>query len=194
MKSILKYISIVAVSIIMFSACKKNKVTDPSNPPAPQNEGEVITTVKLTLTDSANAGNVFTALFNDPDGDGGNAATQFDTIKIAKGKTYNVKLELLDRTKNPEDTISNEVEDEANDHQLFFHFAGTTVANIALTYLDQDSNSPALPLGLQTKWRIPNSVAAGTAQIILKHQPGVKDGTETPGDTDVDLIFQVKLQ
>ncbi|MCK6649418.1 MAG: hypothetical protein L6Q66_07170, partial [Bacteroidia bacterium] len=64
---------IVAGSI--FTGCKKDEDTVPT-PPAPANEGEVLTTFTLYFTDSANAANIVSATFRDPDGDGGNPFTQ----------------------------------------------------------------------------------------------------------------------
>ncbi len=190
----IKSISYFLAVAIILNACKKDDGAKPSNPTSPTNQGEVITTMKVTLTDSANTSSSVSAIFNDPDGDGGNGPVQFDTIKVSMGKTYLVGIELFDKTKNPEDTISNEVANEANDHHFFFHFSGIPASSIILTYLDQDNNTVPLPLGLTTKWRMPNTTGTGSAQIILKHQPGVKDGTETPGDTDVDVTFQVAIQ
>lgn len=190
----IKSISYFLAVAIMLNACKKNDGAKPSNPTPSTNQGEVITTIKLTLTDSANTLSSVSAVFNDPDGEGGKAPVQFDTIKVSKGKTYLVGIELFDKTKIPEDTISNEVANEANDHHFFFHFSGTPVSSIILTYLDQDNNTVPLPLGLTTKWRVPSTSGKGTLQIILKHQPGVKDGSETPGETDVDVTFQVEIQ
>lgn len=171
----------------MLTGCKKDndKIPDP-----PLHEGEVITSLRLTFTDSANSSNVATATFKDPDGDGGNAPTQFDTIRLDANKTYLVSILLLDETKTPADTISSEVKEEANDHHFFFHHTGVTVAT---TYLDEDTNTPPLPLGLKTRWKTGNA-GNGTSQVILKHQPGEKDGTESPGETDIDITFRTEVQ
>lgn len=179
--------------IAIITACNKSEKASPSNPVAPNNEAEVITTMQLTFIDTANTANVVTAIFNDPDGDGGNAPTQHDTITLVKGTVYNVSLLLFDKTKTPVDTISNEVAEEADEHFFVYKFVGTPVSSIGFTYKDQDSNTPPLPLGLSTQWVVLNSIGTGTVQVILRHQPGVKNGTETPGDTDMDVIFQTKI-
>jgi hypothetical protein len=56
-----------------------------------------------------------------------------------------------------------------------------------------DKDSKNLPVGLESTWTTGTS-ANGALQIILRHQPGVKNGTESPGNTDLDVTFQVKLQ
>jgi hypothetical protein len=185
-------ITIIAATITLmglYSSCKKDK--DPvTQPVANANEKEVITTLTITFIDSSNSGTIITATFKDADGDGGNPPTLHETIKLKANTTYLASILLLNETKNPIDTVSNEVKKEANDHLLFYKYTGVTVA---CTYLDLDSNKPPLPLGLSTKWKTGNA-GTGTSRIILKHQAGVKNGTEVPGETDVDVTFQTILQ
>ena len=181
------FATVIVASTIL--GCKKDK-DEVATPNPTVNEEEVITTLKLIFTDSANTSNTVTATFKDPDGDGELGVTIHDTIKLQANRTYLVDILLLNETASPVDTISNEVEEEANDHHFFFHYSGV---NITTTYLDMDTNTPPLPLGLSTKWKT-GVIANGTSQIILKHQPGVKDGTEAPGETDIDVIFQTKIQ
>lgn len=188
MKTI-KFITSVFVTIVLYSSCKKDKAPDPQTPP-PVNQGEVITTLKLIFTDSANTSSISAFVFKDADGEGGNGPSIFDTIKIQSNKTYFVSVLLLDETKNPVDTTSNEVLEEANDHLLFFHHNNV---NVNTSYIDQDSNNPPLPIGLSTKWKTGN-ISSGTSQVILKHQPGTKNGSEIPGETDIDVIFPSKVQ
>jgi hypothetical protein len=189
MKTKSKILTITLISVMFLTSCKKDQPQNPTNP-APVNESELITTVKLVFSDSANTSNVTTATFKDSDGEGGNPPSLFDTIKLAANKTYLVSILLLDESKVPADTISNEVLEEANDHMFFFHH---TTVNVNTTYLDLDTNNPPLPIGLYTKWKT-GIASNGTSQIILKHQPGTKNGTETPGETDIDLLFVSKIQ
>jgi hypothetical protein len=185
------YILLIAgIFPFLVGSCKKKEDLKAVEPPF-VNPGELITTVRLIFTDSANSSSVTTATFNDPDGEGGNGPTQFDTIKLSANKTYLVSVLLLDVTKSPVDTISNEVLEEANDHMFFFTH---TTVGITTSYLDMDTNSPPLPVGLSTKWVTGSAPANGISQVILKHQPGVKDGTSGPGDTDVDVSFPCKIQ
>lgn len=180
---------VIVLGMLAISGCKKDDDIV-ENPPPPANEGEVITTMRLIATDSATNMVTDTFTFRDPDGDGGSGPDIFDTIRLAPNKTYLMQLVLLNETVTPADSISNEVLAEANDHMFFFHYTG---AAITQTYLDQDTNTPPLGIGLQTKWKT-GAASSGTSQVILKHQPGVKDGTETPGETDMDITFQTVIQ
>lgn len=182
-KSITELLFALLIISTLITACGED------NPP-PVNEEELITTLTLTFTDSTNTANVITTTFRDPDGDGGNAPTQFDTIRLEAGKTYFTEITLLDESKTPAENISDEVLEEANEHQFFFHASG---ANLTITYEDLDTNSPPLPIGLNTKW-VTGTASIGTTQVILKHQPDVKNGTEAPGETDVELDFITEIQ
>lgn len=186
-KKSLKPILILILFLCFWSSCKKDK--DQVTLPQPiLNSPELITSMVLQFTDSAATTNIIKAEFRDPDGPGGNPASKFDTIKLTSNRTYLVKLMLLDETKNPIDTVSDEIWNERNDHQFFFTHS---LSNISTTYLDFDTNG--LPVGLSTKWRTKNAGSA-TSQIILKHQAGIKNGSQNNGDTDVDILFQSKIQ
>lgn len=153
-------------------------------------ESELITTVSVTLTDSA-TGAVTHFIFRDLDGDGANAPVQFDTIKVLANHTYTASLLVLDESKTPADTTSNEIAEEANDHQFFFHAHDVTVD---FTYLDFDTHTPPMPLGLLTKWRVGSITGNGEVHITLKHQPNIKDGNESTGEVDLDVEFNALVQ
>jgi hypothetical protein len=177
---------LILTALFIAVSCKKDKDLQPLPPPV-TNSPELITSMKLIFTDSANTASSVSAYFNDPDGPGGNSAIQFDTIKLQSNKNYLVNLLLFDQTKNPVDTVSQEIWQERDEHIFFFQHSGVTIQTL---YLDADSKS--IPVGLSTKWRT-GSIANGTTKITLKHQPGTKNGTITPGETDVEVLFQTKL-
>lgn len=218
MKIIKHSTRIILAAILLFSlSCKKDK-KDPEpapQPTVPVNEEEVITTFKLMLTDSAN-GTVATYMFKDPDGEGGQAAyygptstTQTDSVfTLAPNTTYYGELIILDETKSPADSVSNEVKEEGDEHMFFYNHSANVVVNagnpyavqlngssIKITYTDLDAGSPQRGIGLKTKWR--TAVATGAIKyplnITLRHQPGVKDGTYAPGDSDISVDFKVKI-
>ena len=177
-----------ALSLVVVG-CKKDKVK-PADP-TPTNETELITTLELKFSGKGVLGNdtTFVVIFNDPDGDGGNAATQFDTIHLLKNSSYNVEVTLLDKSKTPADTISNEVLEEANDHLFFYSSNPIGLVNVAIT--DKDGNGKNL--GLKSTWTTTNA-GPGKVKVKLMHQPGVKDGTSATGNTDVEVDFQVNVK
>ena len=58
---------------------------------------------------------------------------------------------------------------------------------------DQDTNVPPLPVGLMSVITTGNT-STGTLEVILRHQPNVKNGTYPPGSTDLDVFYPVKIE
>lgn len=174
---------------LLLAACKKDK-----EDPKPENQdNELITTLRYTLTPVGGGTPVFVQ-FRDADGDGGAAPVITSTsadgkLTLRKGLTYNGRLLVLDESKTPADTVSNEVKEEADEH--LFVFAPTPAALLNVTITDRDANS--LPLGLETSVQTQTAAGSGNLQITLRHQPGVKNGTAAPGDTDIEVTFPVVI-
>ncbi len=183
-------LAMTAISVLAYS-CTEDDVTKPLDP----NPEEVITTMKLQFTEEGTS-NKFEAVFRDLDGDGGNAPSRFDSISLEAGKSYLVNVLLLNESNLSDvDTVSNEIktEKEAKEH-LFIYKADNV--NVNFTILDRDTNNPPLPVGLETRWvaGAKSGTATSHVHITLKHQPGVKNGTEAPGSVDIDLEFLTKVK
>ncbi len=211
MKHSFKIIAFSLIILITFSAClKKNKLdANVENPLLPANENEVITTMKLSITDGTTTLNY---QYKDPDGDGGivgaygnlsnTLTTQSDSIiNLTINKTYTVSILLLDETKAVTDTISNSVLSEGIDHMFFFNATNPsgnpysvylTGSMTTIKYLDLDANLRGI--GLLAEWQTPSTpMPKSLLTVALKHQPGVKDGTYAPGDTDIEIPFKLKI-
>lgn len=199
----------IITMLMLLTACKKDKKTpEPTTPPPPPpNTEEVITTMKLYITDSASSA-VSVFAFEDADGDGGNSGIFLGTnqsdsvITLTSNRTYFMEIILLDVTKSPADTISHEVEEEGKDHMMFYNQTNpsgdpyTLVlagSNIKITYTDADAGTPVRGIGLKTRLRTYAATLGNKYpfKVSLKHQPGTKDGTFAPGDTDVEVGFKV---
>ncbi len=188
MKKIIKNLVLVVVVTAVLFSCKKKDDPKPEKPQDP-NEGELVTTVKLILTEQV-SGDVLVFKFVDTDGPGGNSPVK-DNIVLDANKTYSGRIVLLDETKSPVDSISNEVYKERDEHQFFFT---VTSANLVVSYTDYDTHG--VPVGL-----LPNLVtgnaSTGTLKLVLKHQPSIKPtsgmGDSTKGETDVEVTFNVTL-
>ena len=174
-----------ALSLVVVG-CKKDDVhpTDDHE----HNESELITTLELKFSGKGkvNKDTTFVVTFDDPDGDGGNSPTKFDQINLLKNTDYTVELLLLNKSKTPYDTISNEVLEEADDHLFFYSSNPLDLVNVTIT--DKDGNGKNL--GLKSTWKT-NNVGSGKVKVKLIHQPGVKDGKSEVGDTDVEVDFPV---
>jgi len=184
-----KFVGTALLAGLLVVSCKKDDTTPVDN--HEHDESELITTVQLNFSSKGISGNdtTFTVSFDDPDGTGGNKPTSFDTIRFATNKTYTCDLILLDKSKNPVDTISNEVKEEADEHLFFF----TPSNSDALSVTINDKDSKGRNLGLKTSW-VTKKATNGTVKVKLMHQPGVKDGTSANGDTDVEIDFPLVIK
>ena len=150
-----KFLAIALISSLFFTACKK----DPVIPP----DVELITTVIYTLSPMAGGANV-TLSFVDMDGDGEMEATIMGGTLDAN-TTYNGSLELLNELETPAESITEEIEEEDEDHQFFFT---STISDLAISYDDQDADGN--PVGLSSTL-VTGAAASGSIKIILRHEP-----------------------
>ena len=192
MKTI-KKISLLCLSIIVLASCSN----DDDNP-APVNEEEVITTVNITFTPQGSGTNV-TLNYQDLDGDGPNAPTITVTGTFANNTTYTGSIELLNETETPAEDITQEVQAEDEDHQLFYSFADTSFGTV--TYNDQDSNGNPVGLSFTLVTGDTPATLDSSLTATLRHEPNkdganVSDGdiTNAGGETDVQVTFQVSRQ
>ena len=187
-----KYLFLLGLAAITsFTSCDKDE------PAAPSNEEEVITTLTISLKDSANAAApALVFAYKDLDGAGGNAPT-VDNMTLAPNKTYLATISVADDTKTPSADITAEVKKEQNEHQFFYFVTGLGLKSKYAT-TDFDTNVPSKPVGLAPIFKT-GANGAGILRVLLKHQPEVKKtinntvGDETKGDTDVDVTFNFSI-
>lgn len=151
-------------------------------------EEELITRATLTLTPSE-GGTAVVASATDPDGDG--ADFQIETITLSANTTYNGTIVVFDDINNED--ITEEVEEEADEHQFWYTVAGGAAGRVTVTINDQDSNG--LPLGIEFTVAVSDGAAAtGTMQVVLSHyDEGPKDGVTLSDESDIDVVFPVEI-
>lgn len=180
--------STVVALAIGIAACD-----DPTAPVA--NDQELITDVTITLT-PVGGGTAITSTIADPDGAGPNPpAAQTAAIVLDPGVTYNGTIEFLDR-QDPADVedITEEVEEEADEHRVFYVLSGLSGVTVPDSSLDTDGNGA--PLGL-TYQVVVDGAASGTGsiRIILSHYDDAPkgDGSMQSDETDVDVTFTASV-
>ncbi len=176
-----RFVLLLVLIIIMMISCKRD-FDKPENPPLITNDEEIITTFSITFQDSSSIQPEQTFRFMDIDGDGGNPPNVFDTIRLQSHSVYFASILLLNETLFPVDTISNEVLNEGVNHLFCFNHTGVSLEIIRT---DTDGN---YEIGLASKWTT-NEVGEGFVTITLRHQPGIKNGSCDPGDTDIEISF-----
>jgi hypothetical protein len=191
MNRLLKAALLLSTGTVLFTACDKDE------DPALINEEELITTVRLTFA-PVGGGSPVIATWQDLDGDGGNPPT-VSSIALAKGRSYTLTLDLSDDSGATSENITEEIEEEAEEHQFFFRTSGLTGMTIAYNDKDQDNH----PIGLSNTVTIPNAASTGTLTVILRHglnkgATGVAGGdpANAGGETDVETTppFAVTIQ
>ncbi len=173
---------------LALAACKKDEKADPIIPPAPVNEEELITDVKLFFTDPAGNTYEWHAEIDD-------VAVLIHADTLPANTLLETEILVLDASTTPADTVSNEILAEGDEHQFFFLPAGV---GVTFTYSDSDENGR--PIGLLSQWQT-GSAGAGEVEVILRHEPikdatGVSNGdiTNAGGSTDIEVVFPAVLQ
>jgi hypothetical protein len=182
----MKYlIPILALSVAL-TACEKddNEVTTPT---PEENEEELITSLEVHLYRLDGTGDTSVFAFRDLDGAGGAEPVGFDTIFIQNNTAYGCFLKVLNESSNPAEDITLEIEEENTDHLFCFSAVG-----VALT-VDRTDTDGTFEVGLESAWSA-GAAGSGSLLIELKHQPGIKDGTCEPGETDIAVEFPVTIQ
>jgi hypothetical protein len=187
-KQLLKFSMLLfGLSSLLLSSCKKETAGE-------ENDEEVITTMLLTFVPQG-GGTTVTYKSDDPDGPGGTDATK-DQIVLAANKTYNVSVQLLNKTLTPAEDITIEVAGEPQAHR--FYYEASTGSNITISGLDND---PAgIPLGITSVWAT-TATATGTVKVTLRHYPGTppdkaaSDPVNSPkSSNDIDVTFITIVQ
>lgn len=201
MKPILS-LSIISSFIVLstFFSCEEPDDKKVNNPPI-VNSQEQITTVLIkgyNHDDPSNTAQQFTVKWEDLDGTGGNAPT-IDSMLLDTGVEYHFHVLLLDKTKTPFDTISNEVEKEKNVHQFFYTPSANLLNKLDIERLDLDNNTPPLPVGMECHMKILATPTysiplIGNLNMVLSHYDGVPKTASPSSESDIDINFPVKLK
>lgn len=183
----LKLVAFLFIATLIATSCSNDDDI------APIVEEEVITTLKVTLV---GGGSTIELEYRDLDPDGPTAPVITGGTLMAN-TSYTASMILLNELENPAEDMTEEILEEAEDHQFFYLVGGgLNISN--LTYLDTDSNGK--PVGLAFSFDTGAS-SQGDFTIILRHEPnkdgaGVSDGdiTNAEGETDISATFPVVIQ
>ena len=172
------------IATLLFVSCSKD------DDPVAVNEEEVITTLIVTLVPSDASTNV-TLKTQDLDGDGPNAPVVTVSGNLKASLTYAGSVKFLNETETPAEDITLEVEEEADDHQLFYTIGSGLTMRVASTNNDSKGN----PLGI--KFDVKSlSASSGKLTFTLRHKPK-KPNTglaDAGGDTDIEATFDIVIE
>ena len=180
MKSNFKFLLMGLLSVVIISCSKDD------DSPEPINEEEVITTMTVVL----NPGNI-TLQSQDLDGDGPNPPSVTVSGNLSANTTYTGSVTFLNELESPAEDITEEVEEEDDEHQVIFVSSG-----VALSVSDLNKDGNGNDLG--TQFSLSTAAAgSGTLRIVLRHEPTKpNDGTlaGAGGETDIDVSFNVTVE
>ena len=166
---IFKY-ALLAIPFLYFSC------SDDDDAPDLPNEEEVISTMIVTLT--ADDGSVVTMLTQDLDGEGTNPP-EITGANLSANMNYSGSIVWLNELEEETEDITPEIVDEEPDeHQVFFSSGGDL--DLSFEYLNFDPNGDEL--GSEFSFNA-GPAGEGSITIILVHVP-VK-----PNDGDFDLGY-----
>lgn len=187
MKKFLKPVLALFVTASLLTACK------PDEDPEPDDDHELITTVTLTLINQSNATDVVTVTWRDLDGEGG-AAPNIGELELKDNTTYLGTVRVLHEAEHGNhsdvEDLTEEIRDEADDHEFFY----TPSAGLNLTVNKTDQDSRGRPVGLAATFGT-GADSQGTLRVRLMHQVGIKPtpGNPNVGETDIDIVFPVHI-
>lgn len=182
MKSFKIYALALTAAALTFS-CDNDDDT-----PDAVNEEEVITTLRVEL--SSAAGSV-TLQSVDADGDGPNAPVVSVVGTIVANTEYAGTVTFLNETESPAEDITEEVEEEDDEHQVFF--TASNGLNVTTEYGNFDSNNN--PLGTVLTLTT-GDASTGNFTVTLRHEP-TKPNTglaDAGGETDIEVTFPITVE
>jgi hypothetical protein len=183
----LQTLSLPIISMTVLLGC-----SDKAENPQKNEENELITTVHLHLMKENDSTKIAHAVWKDlsPDDEAGRS---IDTLFLDTSTVYRGFIELMDESKNPAIDITEEVEAEKDDH-LFIYRQNPLESSIRFSVERTDKDSKNLPVGLRYTLSTRNLQGPSLLLVSLKHQPDIKNGDESLGDTDLEIKIPVKIR
>ena len=171
-------------STLIFASCSD----DDDNAPDPVNEEEVITTLTVTLESGSDT---VVMQYQDLDGDGPDAATVTVSGSLNANTVYDGSIVLLNETESPAENVTEEIEEEDDEHQ-FFYTVGSGL-DVATDYANFDGDGN--PLGTLFVLNV-GSASSGGLTFTLRHEPNKPNtGLENAGgSTDIEVTFDVTVE
>lgn len=190
MKKIQAAAIILLAASTMFTACKKEQLPTP----APV-EQELITTVRLIVTNNSGFNKTFNYKVDNGFGSAAQGNVQIDDVILAPGTEYNVEVQVWDESKDPAENITEEVIEEAHHHLFVFQSNPATGAG-SVSFSNGNKDDENEPLNQKITFTT-GAAGSGSLTVTLKHEPTNKNAAtpdEAGGETDAQAIFPVKLQ
>ena len=178
-----KFLTISIFAIALFASCSDDDVPETVLPQ------EVITTLRLTL-EPIGGGTDIVLEYRDLDADGPNPSVIDVSGNLAAGTSYNGAILLLNETVDPPENVTEEVDEEALEHQFFYTLGGDLNVTTEYENFDADGN----PLGTELMLSA-GEASSGTLTLTLRHEPNKPNSglADAGGETDIEVTFNVAV-
>ena len=154
---------------------------------------EFLTTVLLVVTDPNNPAFHDTAIWSKNPPNGLQAPdTSRAFLNLQANHNYNLHIGILDSTQTPPFNVGQEIDSLRANYHLFC-FNTSSGLTLTVTPTDQDGNNPPLPVGFYDSF-VTGPASTGTLEVVLHHQPNVKNGQCAPGSIDLDVTYHINIQ
>jgi hypothetical protein len=171
--------SLMLGAVALLDSCKNDTVTSSYEP---------VTTLKVIAQNlSTNTVDTFQYENFHEHQTGSYPPGYVDTIRLAAKTSYSIQVILINDLTH--DVMTDTIIARADSHLMIYNV--DPVGMIAVKIQDKDSKG--LPLGLMSNWSTADSTN-GWLRMILRHQQGNKNGTETPGSNDFEADFPVTVR
>ena len=179
----MKFLTAAVFVSLLFIGCSDDDA------PKAVNEEEVITTLTVTLVPE-DGGTEVILQTRDLDGYGPGAPV-ITTGNLAAGVTYSGSIVLLNEAEEEVENITEEVEEESDEHQFFYTTTGEL--DVTTSYDNFDSNGDYLGTEFTL---VAGAVSSGTLTFTLRHEPTKpNEGLEDAGgETDISAEFEVSVE
>lgn len=187
---IIKFTALTLILTGSLAACRKDDTVENPEPV----EQELITTMKLVVTNSAGFNKSFVYKVENGFGSG-QSNIHIDDIVLTPATEYDVEIQMLNEKETPAEDITEEIKTENTEHLFIYQSVPATGAgSIAISDGNLDDQGKAF--NQKVKFTT-GAAGTGALTITLKHEPVDKAAT-TPdaagGETDAEAVFPVKIQ
>ncbi len=187
----LKFLSMFLFTGALITSCS----SDDDALPEPVNEEELITTLMVTLTPD-DGGETVLLSYRDLDGDGPNPPVTDISGNLSANTMYSGNVKVLNELETPVEDITEEVEEEGDEHQFFYTLGSSLDATVSYNDVDEDGMPVGIEFDLET-----GDASTGNLTVTLRHEPnktatGVSEGNiaNAGGDTDVEATFNIEIE
>jgi hypothetical protein len=185
MKSFLLSLSILC--LFTTAACNRDDTPQPV-------EQELITTIRLIVTDTAGTARTFDYRVQNGFGSTSPGTLEVDTVVLPANISmpYDVEVRVLNETAQPAEDLTNEIIAERDAHLFLFR---VLPSNLLTQFQGGSLDGAGRPFYQRIKLAT-STADTGTITVTLLHEPTYKAG-ETPatagGETDAEAVFPYRI-